>query len=139
LELIRLDDAGMLAVGQHAARLLPEPQCELLGDAVAVATDQPAARNRAILDLQRHAVERRATLLVRAAQLLQETVDDAYVQRAEHDGLAAAHGGGVEMPHRQDVDHQLLSFPKSCSRIARRMSLAPSRISRGVSGVSATA
>ncbi len=34
LDLIQLDDGGMFPVGQHAACLLPEPQCELFGDAV---------------------------------------------------------------------------------------------------------
>ena len=138
LELIRLDDAGMLPVGQHAARLLLELEGELLGDTVAIAADPPAAGNRAVLDLHRDAVERRASLLVRAAQLSQEAVDDAHVQGAEDDRLAAAHGGGVEMPHGQDVNHRPLSLPCSRSRIARRMRLAPSLIGSGVSGAWAT-
>src|SRR5271166_6687580 len=128
----------MLPVGQHAARLLLELEGELLGDTVAIAADPPAAGDRAVLDLHRAAVERRASLLVRAAQLSQEAVDDAHVQGAEDDRLAAAHGGGVEMPHGQDVNHRPLSLPCSRSRIARRMRLAPSLIGSGVSGAWAT-
>ena len=65
-------------------------------------------------------------------------VDYAHVQRAQDDGLAAAHGRGVEMSHGQDVNHKLLSLHCSRWRIARRIRLTPSLIASGVSGAWAT-
>jgi hypothetical protein len=71
-----------------------------------MAADPPAAGDHAVPDLHRHAIQRRTSLLVNAAQLLQETVDDAHFRRAHDNGLATADGRGVEMPHGRDVNHQ---------------------------------
>jgi hypothetical protein len=68
-ELIRLYDAAMFAISEHAAGLMLEPEGELLDDPVAIAADPPAAGNRAVFDLHGDAVECRASLLVSAAQL----------------------------------------------------------------------
>ena len=63
-------DAGVVSVDD-------EPEGEFLSDAIAVAAYPPAAGDRAVPDLHRHAIELWAPMRVAAAQVLQDTVDYA--------------------------------------------------------------
>ena len=134
LELLRLDDPRMLAVGQDASRRLLEAEREFLGRSVVPAPDAPGADEISITELDLAPLQRWAPILVNTAKLLEQAINDVYLQWAQ-DGAAvlADDGGGIEMTYGEIVQHH-----RSLSAIARRMRLAPSVIRSSVSACSPT-
>jgi hypothetical protein len=129
LELLRLDDPGMLPVGQDASRLLLELSGELLRGVIAPASDTPRAYDVFLAKLDGATLKRRTALLIDATQVLEQAMNDTHFQRAQDNDAALADDRvGIQMADREIMQH----LQGRLSTMARRMRLAPSVIGKSV-------
>jgi len=98
----------MLAVGQDASRLLLEAEREFLVRSVVPTPDAPGADEISITELDLAPLQRWAPILVNTAKLLEQAMNDVYLQWAqEGDAALADDGGGIEMTYGEIVQHHL--------------------------------